>query len=372
MLAKLRKKIDRIDRKMLALFEARLGVAKQVGDYKKERNLPIFVPEREEEVIKNRVAKLKNPAYADLTKGFFSSLMSLSRHLQQEGMDAVPASAAPIPAPKVAYLGRPGSNSAEALSRLFPDASEAIPADSFDAIFDALKSGTADYGILPIENTQTGAINDVLDLLYKNNLFIVREGAYKIEYVLAAPSGAQCETIKTVYSHPQALLQCNDFLKTLGATTCPMQSTADSGAFVAEKGDITTACVVNPGAAELFGLSVLAKDIETSAENTTRFIAISANMETSPDADIVSLAFTLRHESGSLYHALSVFAQFGMNLLYLQSRPLPGRNFEYMFFADFAGNLSGADEQKVLSGLREHSADCRVLGNYPSGRGPII
>ena len=357
---------------MLSLFEARLDVAKQVGDYKKEKNLPIFVPEREEEVIKNRVARLSNPAYADLTKGFFANVMSLSRHLQQQGMDAVPPSGPSVVSPRVAYLGRPGSNSAEALSRLFPDASESIPADSFDAIFEALKNGTADYGILPIENTSTGAINDVLDLLYKNNLFLVREGAYRIEYVLAAPDGATLETIKTVYSHPQALLQCDAFLKTTGAKTCPMQSTADSGAFVAESGDITTACVVNPGAAKLFGLSVLAEDIETASDNTTRFVAIAPNMETSPEADIVSLAFTLRHESGSLYRALSVFAEFGMNLLYLQSRPLPGRNFEYMFFADFAGNLSGEAEQKVLSRLRDLSADCRVLGNYSSGRGPII
>ena len=294
--------------------------------------------------------------------------MSLSRHLQQLGMDVLPPCRPAVSSPRVAYLGRPGSNSADALAKMFPDASEAIPAESFDAIFASLKEGRADYGILPIENTSTGAINDVLDLLYKNNLFITKEAAYKIEYVLAAREGASLETVKTVYSHPQALLQCDGFLKNLGFQTAPLQSTADSAAYVAEQGTLAEAAIINPGAAALYGLSVLAEEGLATAENTTRFIAISRETETSPDADIVSLAFTLRHESGALYRALSVFARYGMNLLYLQSRPLPGRNFEYMFFADFSGNLSGETEQKVLAELRELSADCRVLGNYPSGR----
>ncbi len=369
MLNQLRKQIDTIDKQMLNLFEQRMDVAKQVGHYKNERNLPIFVPEREQAVIKSRVAGLKNPEYHDLTVDFFTDLMSLSRRLQQQGKAKEIVFSPSVKNPRVAYLGRPGSNSAEALSQMFPDAACAIASDSFDGIFALLNEGKADYGILPIENTSTGAINDVLDLLYKNNLYIVSETALKICHVLAAPQGAQLTDIQRVYSHPQALLQCAAFLKTLkNVQQIPMASTADSGAYVLKAQNPEQAAIVSPKAAELYGLVPLAENIQAADTNTTRFVAVSRQIEHQPGADKISVAFTLRHESGSLCKVLSTFARYGLNLLYIQSRPLPERIFEYMFLADFSGSLTGKAEQEAIAEISELSSSLQILGNYPAAK----
>ncbi len=369
MLNRLRKEIDEIDKQLLALFEQRMDVAAQVGAYKKAHNLPVLVPEREQAVLENRIAAVKNPAYAKLAADFFKDVMALSRRLQQSNMPVVPKTAPKTAAPRAAYLGRPGSYSEEALYRLYPQAAAAVPADTFAGVFEQLAEGRADVAILPVENTSTGAIADVLDLLYTHNLYINSETTLRIQHVLAAPAGAPLAGIRRVYSHPQGFLQCADFLKTLhNAEQIPLASTADSALFVAQSQDPTQAAIVSRRAAALYGLEILQEDIQSADTNTTRFIAVSAAMEDNPGADTVSLAFTLRHESGSLYSVLSVFARYGLNLLYLQSRPLPGRNFEYLFFADFSGHLSGEAENKVLEEIRTLSTDLRVLGNYTSAR----
>lgn len=370
MLSRLRNEIDEIDKEMLALFERRMDVAKQVGAYKNERNLPIFVPEREEVVIKSRIAALKNPEYADITTAFFSDLMAISRSLQQKEKKTTLDLSLGIQNPRAAYLGRPGSNSAEALSQMFPDASESHPSDSFDGIFKMLADGAVDYGVLPIENSSTGAITDVLDLLCRNHLYIVKEFLLKIEFVLAAPKGATLDSIRRVYSHPQGFLQCADFLNALPNLTdkTPLASTADSALFVAEKGETEYAAIVSPKAAKLYGLTVLHDGIQTAENNTTRFIAVARQPEDSQNADKISLSFTLRHESGSLCKVLSAFANHGLNLLYIESRPLPGRNFEYMFFVDLTGSLKADAVQNAMEEINQFVSSMQILGNYPSAR----
>ncbi len=370
MLSRLRNEIDEIDKEMLALFERRMDVAKQVGDYKKQNNLPVFVPEREEAVIKSRVAALNNSEYADVTADFFSDLMAISRRLQQKGRKAALTFSESIQNPRVAYLGKPGSNSAEALSQMFPDAAESHPSDTFDGIFSMLNEGVVDYGVLPIENSSTGAITDVLDLLCRNHLYIVKESFMKIEFVLAAPKSASLHNIRRIYSHSQGFLQCADFLNTLQniAEKTPLASTADSALYVAEKNDTDCAAIVSPKAAELYGLSVLAESIQTAGNNTTRFIAVARQPEDSQNADKISLAFTLRHESGSLCKVLSAFASHGLNLLYIESRPLPGRNFEYMFFIDLTGSLKTDAVQDAMQEINQFVSSMQILGNYPSAR----
>ena len=369
MLNRLRNKIDVIDKQMLKLFEKRMDVAKKVGAYKKQHGLPIFVPEREQAVIQSRVAALKNPEYCDLTVDFFADLMALSRRLQQKGSDKAPVFAPAVKNPRVAYLGIPGSNSSEALLEMFSDASEAISAESFDGIFNLLSGDRADYGVLPIENSSTGAITDVLDLLYKNNLYIVGEAFLKIHFVLAAPKGATLSGIRKVYSHPQGFLQCSDFINSLNEIEkIPLSSTADSALFVAKEMDIEKAAIVSPKAAELYGLVPLAENTETIKGNTTRFIAVAKQMEECPHADKISISFTLRHESGSLCKVLSAFSRHGLNLLYIESRPLPGRNFEYMFFTDFSGSLNTNAVEKAIEEIKSLSSSLQILGNYPSAR----
>lgn len=369
MLNRLRNEIDEIDKEMLALFERRMDVAKQVGEYKKQNNLPVFVPEREEAVIKSRISALKNPDYADVTTSFFSDLMALSRSLQQKEQKTTLDLSLSIQNPRVAYLGRPGSNSAEALSQMFSDALESHPSDTFDGIFKMLADNTVDYGVLPIENSSTGAITDVLDLLCRNHLYIVKEFLLKIEFVLAAPAGANLSDIRRVYSHPQGFLQCADFLNTLQPVEkIPLASTADSALFVSETGSRDCAAIISPKAAKLYGLSILADGIQTASNNTTRFIAVAQKPEEAQNADKISLAFTLRHESGSLCKVLSAFASHGLNLLYIESRPLPGRNFEYMFFVDLTGSLMADAVQDAMREINQFVSSMQILGNYPSSR----
>ena len=212
-------------------------------------------------------------------------------------------------------------------------------------------------------------MTDVLDLLHKNTLYIIGVTMLKIRFVLAAPKGATVSSIRQVYSHPQGFLQCTDFINGLGdVQNNPMASTADSALFIAEKNDPAYAAIVSPKAAELYGLTVLASDIQTIDTNTTRFIAVSRHMEAQPTADKISLAFTLSHQSGSLYQVLSAFAEHGLNLLYIESRPLPKRKFEYMFFTDFSGSLTGTAEQKAIEEIRKLASSLQILGSYPSAK----
>lgn len=370
MLNQLRKEIDAIDKEMLALFEKRMDVAKQVGAYKNERNLPIFVPDREQAVIENRIAALNNPEYRNLTVDFFTDLMAISRRLQQQAKKEEFIFAPAVKNPRVAYLGRPASNSAEALLQMFPDASVTISSETFNGIFKLLNEEQVDYGVLPIENSSTGAITDVLDLLCRNNLYIVSEAFMKIEFHLAAPKGATLAGIRQVYSHPQGFLQCADFLNTLEnlEEKTPLASTADSALYVSEENDVTKAAIVSPKAAALYGLVPLAENIQTAKTNTTRFVAVARQMEQHPKADKISLAFTLRHESGSLCKVLSAFSRHGLNLLYIESRPLPGHNFEYMFFTDLSGSLKTDAVTDAMNEIKELSSSLQILGNYPSAR----
>ncbi|MBE7022239.1 MAG: prephenate dehydratase [Ruminococcaceae bacterium] len=366
MLNELRKQIDSIDSQMLALFEARMDVAKQVGAYKKERNLPIFVPEREQAVIESRVSALKNPEYAELTADFFNHVMQLSRRLQ--------ASDGPAPIvelaqeePRVAYLGRPGSFSEEALFKFFPKARQAVAAETFAGIFKHLKDDRVDYGVLPIENTSTGTITEVLDLLCAHDFYIIGEAVLKVNQNLAALPGTRLSDVRRVYSHPQALAQCADFLNTLpDVQKIPLESTADSAHFVAAQTDGQSAAVVSKRAADLYGLAILKEAIQGNDLNTTRFVVIAKERKTNPKSNKISLVFTLPHESGSLHNVLSCFARHGLNLLYIESRPLPGRNFEYSFYTDFTGTPGGIEEQTAIDEIRGLASSLRILGCYPA------
>ena len=366
MLDELRDKIDAIDKEMLALFEKRMDVAKQVGAYKKERNLPIFVPEREKAVIKSRVNGLENPEYSELTADFFTHIMQLSRRLQATG-DAAPIVELAQEEPRVAYLGRPGSFSEEALFKFFPRARQAVAAETFAGIFNHLKENRVDYGVLPIENTSTGTITEVLDLLCAHDFYIIGEAVLKVSQNLAALPGTKLSDVRRVYSHPQALAQCSDFLGTLsGVQRIPLESTADSAHFVAAQTDGQSAAVVSKRAAALYGLAILKEGIQGNDINTTRFVVIAKQKRNDPNANKISLVFTLPHKSGSLHGVLSCFAEHGLNLLYIESRPLPSRNFEYSFYTDFAGTPGGAEEEKALDEIKKLASSLRVLGVYPA------
>ena len=345
-----------------------MDVAKQVGAYKKEHNLPVFVPEREQAVIESRVAALQNPAYGEITADFFNHVMQLSRRLQQAEAE-VPMEGFAQERAKIAYLGRPGSFSEEALFKLFPKAQQAVASETFQGIFSLLKDDGVDYGVLPIENTSTGTITEVLDLLCANDFYIIGEAVLKIRQNLAAVPGTHLSDIRRVYSHPQALAQCSTFLSTLrDVQKIPLESTADSAHFVASQTDGQSAAIVSKRAADLYGLTLLQENIQENDLNTTRFVVIAKEKKYCAGADKISLVFTLPHESGSLHSVLSCFAEHGLNLLYIESRPLPGRNFEYSFYTDFSGNPNGVQEQKALEEIKSLASSLRILGCYKAAK----
>ena len=240
----------------------------------------------------------------------------------------------------------------------------------FGDVFLALQNGEADYAVLPVENTSTGSIRQVYDLLAQYAYAIVGEWQVKVEHCLAALPGVTMDGIQTVYSHEQGLQQCDRFLDSRRSwTRVPTLDTAGSAKQVAASGDRTAAAICSKRAARLYGLEILAEKVNHNAENTTRFVVVSPVMERREGRDKISALFTLPHQSGSLHEILTLFTVQGLNLMKLESRPIPGRNWEYLFFLDFSGDLSAPGMDGVLHELSQLASGMRILGNYKAYEG---
>lgn len=362
----LREEINEIDREIVHLYEKRMDAAFGVGKYKKEHGMEVFVAEREKEVLKTRKSWVENPAYQMGAEELFECLMGISRSLQHE---TVPqgelASGEPVKNPTVAFSGVAGCYAEEALKKYFGAETKSLAVDSFEEVFLALSSGQADYGVVPVENTSTGAIGDVLDLLGTAGLYIVGQTVIEINHCLMGLPDAESSDICEVYSHPQGLSQSRDFLKTLeNIKQIPYYNTAASAKFVKDEKDKSKAAVASRHAAELYGLKILAEGINRKDNNHTRFAVIGKHLEIADEANVVSIELTLKHESGALKRVLSQFAQAGLNLLHIESRPLADKNFEYRFFIDFDGNLKHDGVQDALAKAKGDCLTLRVLGNY--------
>lgn len=378
-LERLRTEIDGIDKELLPLFLKRMAVCSQVADYKRKVGMAVLDAEREAEVLQNKMTLLEEYGQSKEMQGevyeFFRAVMAISRVRQTreltEGTDRMrvetilASKREPVQNPTVCFFGSEGSYSEEAAIRFFGDGAQRISARTFTEAFSMLGTEQADYLVLPIENSSTGTIADVTELLLKHGYFIVGEEKVGIRHCLLGVPGAKLSDIKTVYSHEQGILQCREFLHTLGDVRCEeYYSTALSAKAVAQKGDVSCAAIAARRNAELLGLSVLAEGINNSAVNTTRFAVIATRPEISPSCDKVSIAFTLPHESGQLHRLLACFAQAGLNLLKLESRPLDGKPFEYMFFADYSGNLLDDTVRTVTDSVIEGTQEFTLLGNY--------
>lgn len=379
----LRGEIDRIDRELVELYRQRREVTAQVGRYKLAAGAPVTDRKREETLLEEKRRLTGDPAlYTDITE-LFELIMSQSRRQQRELMSgaepkerfaafqaALMAARRPVEQPSVAYQGQPGAYSEEAAFLFFGESARLFHVDRFGQVFQALAEGAADYGVVPIENSSTGAINDVYDLLGKYGCYIVGEQNVTVSHCLMAPAGARLESIREVYSHEQGFFQSEEFLKGYPEwERVRMLNTAASAKFVAERGDRSRAAIASRRAAELYGLSVLAERINFSARNSTRFVVVSPVPELREGCDKISARFTLEHESGSLYRVLSVFALHRLNLLKIESRPMAEKNWEYQFYADFTGRLEDPEMADVVRGLIEASSSLRILGNYRADAG---
>ncbi len=370
----LRAQIDGIDRQLAELFRQRMNVTRQVGEYKAAHGLPVLDRARENQVLAAKAALVGDDLRADITT-LFETIMALSRRQQSALVDggawieahraAWAACRVPPLSPRVLYQGEPGAYAEEAAIRFFGSGCNRANTVTWEDIFVALRDGQADYGVLPIENSSTGSINQVYDLLAKYGAYIVGEQTIRVDHCLMAPTGAALDTVRQVCSHEQGLFQCEDYLKAHpGWTRKVMLNTAAAAKWVADSGDLSLAAIGSRHAAELYGLDVLAEGVNTNRENFTRFVVVSPLPELREGRNKISAMFTLAHESGTLHRIMTVFATGGLNMMKLESRPIPGRSWEYRFFVDFTGDLVAYGMDSILREMSQCAATLRILGNY--------
>jgi len=373
-LAQCRQEIDEIDAKMTALFEERMQIAADVAEYKRVSGKKVFDKQREDEKLDTVERMASNAYFGRGLRELFSQIMSLSRKYQytklaDKGQNGFLQVTSLVCEPKdtVAFFGEAGSYTEQALIRALGEECERKSCPTFAAVVEAVESGEAKYGVVPIENTTTGDISDLYDLMAEHAVYPVAEQVIKIEHVLAAPEGATEEGIKEVYSHPQALLQCSGyFAKRPELLQRACSSTSGCALEVAQNKDVTKAAIASEIAAKRYGLTVLRRGLNNQNINSTRFLVLSKEKVFTETSDKVSICFEVAHESGSLYHILSHLIYNDLSMTKIESRPIPGKQFEYRFFVDFDGKLSEPAVQNALTGIKEEASRLKVLGCYKS------
>ena len=374
-LKELRSEIDRIDDDLVKLFKARMDVSAKIADYKKEQHLPIFVPAREREKLAD-VAEKAGPEMGNYTRVLYSMLFELSRSYQgkrnntlsplyhkiTQAIDSTPQ-LFPQQA-MVACQGVEGAYSQIACEKIFKSPF-IMYFKNFDGVFTAIEQGLCQYGILPIENSTAGSVKKVYDLMIRHNFSIVRSFRLKVDHNLLANPGATRESIKEIYSHEQAINQCGDFLKTLtGVTVIPVENTATAAEMVASSGRTDIAALSSRNCAELYGLKVLAASVQDKDNNHTRFICISRNLEIYPGSDKTSIMMILNHRPGALYKVLARLYVLGINVTKLESRPLPDRDFEFMFYFDLETSIYSEEFVQLMCELEDLCEEFKYLGSY--------
>ena len=371
-LIELRAQIDQIDKEMVSLFEQRMKVAEEVAKYKMAIGKPVLDRTRENEKIQSVKALAHTDFNQQGVESLFANLMTISRMRQYMLM----AESGDVPygfaeeemsvneQTKVVFAGVPGSNCQQAMHQYFGKTIDSFDVPTFKEVIVAVEHGDAEYGVLPIENSSTGIITDVYDLIAESDNCIVGEQDIKIEHALLGVKGCQLGDIQTVYSHPQGLLQCKNFLKDMHWKEMTLENTAIAARKVAQDNDKTQAAIASPLAADIYGLDILAEKINDIHNNTTRFIIIKNKKHFKNSADKISICFELPHESGSLYHVLSHFIFNGLNMSKIESRPVRGKRWQYRFFVDFDGNLSNKNVISALTGIGAETMNLHILGNY--------
>jgi chorismate mutase/prephenate dehydratase len=368
-----RTEIDAIDRQIVSLFEERMKIVEDVAEYKIRTGKAVLDVSREKEKIDTLTSLTDDDFNKQGIKELFKQIMASSRKLQYskiaklesettfDEIDALKASSDI----KVVYFGEKGSYTEQAMRENFGDEVSVFQESTFKKIMEIINYGKADYGVLPIENTSTGGIGDIYDLLVQFDNYIVKEHVVKIEHALLGLPGASISDIQRVYSHPQALQQSSVFLdqhKDIKQIQC--FSTSYGAKKVLEDGDIHQGAIASLNAAKQYNLDVLAEKINDSNINSTRFIIISNKKEFLKNANKISVCFELPHESGSLYDILSHISYNNLNMTNIESRPIEGRNFEYRFFVDFEGNLKDSGVRNAIVGMEAEANNFRVLGSF--------
>lgn len=372
-LLQLRDEIDVIDKQIVELYEKRVNICKQVAEYKIENGKKVFDRVREEEKIRKVKAMTTSDFTSRAVEELFEQIMSVSRKLQYQilaehgssgrlpfmGVDSLDGGKV-----RVVFQGAEGAYSQAAMVQYFGDKIQSFHVNTFRDAMSAIEEGSADFAVLPIENSTAGIISEVYDLLVEFENYIVGEQIIKIEHCLLGVPGSTMEDIRTVYSHPQSLMQSARFLSEHDWKQISMQNNAFAAQKVVKDGDKTQAAIASAYAGEIYGLDVLKKGVNQSDTNSTRFIIVTNQKVFLKNAKKISICFEIPHESGSLYHMLSHFIYNNLNLCKIESRPIEERNWEYRFFVDFEGNLADGAVKNALRGLRDEARNMKILGNY--------
>ena len=268
---------------------------------------------------------------------------------------------------RVAFQGESGAYSEQAVFNYFGNVASQ-PCESFDSVFEAVVSGACEYGLIPIENSLAGSIHQNYDLLLQHDLHITGEYLLRVQHCLIAQPGMKKDEVRRVISHPQALGQCAAYLRRLGVKVEPVYDTAGSVKMLKESGTRDTAAIASRRAAEIYEMQILEEGIEDNAENYTRFLAISKTAAMPEGESKTSIVFTLKNQPGAMFKALSVFALRDIDLTKIESRPLQGKPWEYLFYIDFIGAAHEETASKALDHLSEYALMLRVLGSYPRYR----
>lgn len=372
-LQEIRGQLDVIDRELVALYEKRMKLCGEVAEFKIATGKPVYDGEREKQKLE-AVAAMAGEEYRRGAVELFTQIMTISRRLQyrllaENGKTVdtgfTQVDQIPVKGAKVVYQGVEGAYSHEATMEYFGEDVDAYHVKTWEEAMKAVESGQADYAVLPIENSSAGAVSDNYDLLIKYHNYIVAEVFLPVKHALLGVPGGSMEQIHTVFSHPQALMQCSEFLNSNGEwSQISVENTAVAAKKVLEENDPSQAAVASEAAARLYGLTVLREGINYNKDNVTRFIVVARHPVYRKDAGKISLCFELPHRSGTLYNMLSNFIYNDVNMFMIQSRPIPGRNWEYRFFVDIEGRLDDPAVNNALKGIAEESATLRVLGNY--------
>lgn len=373
-LSELRKELDAIDGKIADLYEKRMDICGEVADYKIKTGKKVYDPQREAQKIDAIGELAHNEFNRKGLEELLEQIMSTSRKLQYEkltaagtGMD-IPFTEVPeidTKNKKVVFQGADGAYSQLAMLRYFGDDVKCFHVDTFRDAMEAIKSGNADYAVLPIENSTAGSVSQIYDLLAEYDCCIAAEQIIAINHCLMGIKGTDMADIQRVYSHPQSLMQSAGFLSEHPDwETISMQNNAFAAQKVARDNDKTQAAIASEQAAKIYGLDILRSGVNQEEHNETRFIIVTDKRIFRTDACKMSICFELPHKSGTLYRILSHFIYNDLNMTKIESRPLEGRNWEYRFFVDFSGNLKDSTVLSALLGISEESSKMKILGCY--------
>ena len=368
-----RNKLDVIDKKIVKLFEERMDICGKVAETKIATGKAVYDAEREKQKLDAVSAMADSEFNQVAVRELFSQMMSISRKYQYsilaehgramklgfERLDQLPMEGV-----RVVHQGVEGAYSHAAAIQYFGEKAEIYHVARFEDAMKEVQLGNADYAVMPIENSSAGAVIDMYDLLTRYDNYIVAETFLPVNHALLGVPGAKLSDVKTVFSHPQALMQCSAFLNDNGLKQISVENTAVAAKRVVEEGDKSQAAIASEIAGKLYGLELLKPFIQNNQGNTTRFVILANRKVYQKDAGKISLCFELPHTSGSLYNMLGNFIFNHVNMMMIESRPIPGKNWEYRFFVDIEGNLQDAGVKNALRGIGAEAQNFKILGNY--------